>query len=58
MNKIRTEPFKNALGSCPPELKALIDSCPENMTDEEFLQEFLRWRSVARRIDADREVRK
>lgn len=56
MNKIRTEPFKNALGSCPPELKALIDSCPENMTDEEFLQEFLRWRSVSRRID--REVRK
>ena len=58
MSKVRTEPFKDASSRYPSELKALIDSCPNEMNDEDFLKEFLRWRSVARRIDADREVKK
>lgn len=58
MSKINTQPFKDAASRYASELKALIESCPNEMRDEEFLTEFLRWRSVARRIDAEREVKK
>lgn len=57
MSKINTQPFKDASSRYASELKALIESCPNEMNDEDFLKEFLRWRSVARRIDAERRLR-
>ena len=57
-DKVNVQPFKDTSSRYPPELKALIDSCPDEMSDEEFLAELTRSRKVARRIDADREVQK
>lgn len=46
---------KDIAGAYPAELRSLIETAPDVMTEDEFLAEFLRWRRKARQLDAQKE---
>lgn len=57
MSDVDTRPFKEKAQGYPPELRVLIESCPDQMTPEAFLTEIVRWRRTARIIDTQRSLR-
>lgn len=51
IEKIDILPLKRMSVKFPPGMQSLIQSCPDQMSGEDFLKEFVRWRRVARSID-------